>query len=254
MPTTLPSYPFSETPGKIIGHGYSSIVRELGPDWVIKEFNPLKPDGTPKKAEEIALSQNPQHIKELQETQRILSQGIIYGSKIIPTHWVLGKDENGNEKYFTIQKRFIGETLPYLQGPKRFYSFFNEHSDLKQQMLELIWGSKRVLVETGVCDDLHMGNIALVDKDGNFPKLILFDVPNLIRLQKIIYGEPPASKEAKIFILDNMEKRLERLQKYEQGLDITEEEKLALDQKFEIESSKYSDIVRNLLQMKEQLS
>lgn len=254
MATNLESYPSLETPGKEINRGYTSIVRELGPDWVIKEFNPNKPDGTPKNAEEIALSQNPQYIRELQESQRILSQDFIYGNKIIPTYWVLRKDANGVEKYVAIQKRFNGETLANLQGTKRFSNFFNENTELRKQMLELIWGSKRALVETGVCDDLHVGNIALVDKDGKSPKLMLFDVPNLIRLQKIVYGEPYAAKMDKIFILDNMEKRLNRLQRYEQLLGIAEEEKLNLDQKFGIETSKYLEIGRNLLKLKEQIN
>ncbi|HSX39141.1 MAG TPA: hypothetical protein VLI92_00955 [Candidatus Saccharimonadales bacterium] len=252
MTSNIESYPFSESPGKEIGRGYTSIVKELGPDWVIKEFNPLKPDGTPKDKEAFEKSQNPSHIQDLQETQRILSQDSIYGSKILPTYWVLRDDQNGKEKYITIQKRFKGETLEALRDQKRFTKFFNENRDLREQMLELMWGSKKALVEMGICDDLHVGNIALVEKDGKTRELMLFDIPNLIEFQKILYGQPPASTKVRKYILAIMETRASRLEKYEKWIDVTEEEKLALDQKFGIENGKYSNVVNNLLQMKKQ--
>ena len=74
MVSNIESYPFSERPSEEIGHGFLSIAKGLGPNWVTKEFNPTKPDGTAKDKGSYERNQNPQHVKELQETQRILSQ------------------------------------------------------------------------------------------------------------------------------------------------------------------------------------
>jgi hypothetical protein len=261
MSTNIESYPFSEPPGKEINRGYVSIVKEFGPDWVIKEFNPLKPDGTPKEESSYERSQGPSHIKELQETQRILSQDFIYGNKLIPTHWVLDSDENGKEKYFALQKRFRGETISEiiqngdqsLKYNERFKKFFNENPDLRKQMLELMWGTKRALVEMGVFDDFHLGNIAIVKEEGIPPKLKIFDIQNLIRTQRVLYKEPPAPIESRRNVLNKVEKHSSRLEKYENWLGVTEEERSHLDQKFGIGDNKYSTIVKNLLLMKEQL-
>ncbi|MFA6981723.1 MAG: hypothetical protein WC243_01715 [Patescibacteria group bacterium] len=256
----IESYPFAYRPGPEIGQGYVSKVKELGPDWVVKEFNPVTPDGTPKDEGAYERSQKPRHIGELQETQRILSQDFIYGDKLIPTYWVLGSDENGNEKYSTVQKRFQGKTVHdiiingdrAMSYSKRFRTFFGENRQLREQMLELIWGTKRALIEVGVFDDFHAGNIAVVTEEGSEPKMKVFDIQNMIRSQRILYGDPPSPPEYKRHVLENVDKHAERLGKYEEWLEVTEEERAELDRRFGVVDGKYDHTVGRLLQMREQ--
>ncbi len=261
MPSNIESYPFAERPGEEIGKGFVSKVKELGPDWVIKEFNPIKPDGSAKDGMAYERSQNLRHIRELQETQRILSQDFIYGDKMIPTYWVLGSDENGKEKYFTVQRKFSGETVQdiiekgnhSLQYNQRFTEYFNENKELRAQLLELMWGTKRALVETGVFDDFHVGNIAVIIEPDTNPKLKVFDIQNMVGVQKLLYGNSLESPEFRKHILDNVEKHASRLEKYEKWLGVTEQEKVALNRKYGIENGKYGEIINNLLQMREQV-
>lgn len=253
----IENFPFEEEPGEELGRGYESIVRELGPDWVIKEFNPLKPDETPKHEKAYELSQSEKNIKELQETQRFLQSASIFGENIIPSYWVLGQDETGNKKYFTIQKRFNGDTLESIvesQDSKekyddRFGKFFTEHPILREQMVHLIWGSKKALVEMGVFDDFHPDNIAVVNEEDGKQKLKIFDIQNMVKTKRLLYEDPNCPLESKQNILKNTERHATRLERFQKWLNVTEEERQALDTEFGLENNAYENSVSRLLAM-----
>ena len=261
MLSNTESYPFTEEPGKEIGHGFESIVKEFGPDWVVKEFNPVKPDGTAKDERAYGWKQSKTNIKELQETQKILSQDIIYGDKLIPTYWVLGSDVDGKEKYFTVQKRFQGETLQNIirngdesvSYSERFINYFKENIELRSQMMDLVWGSKRALVEMKVFDDFHADNIAVTVENNGEKKLKIFDIQNMLLTQNLLYNDPYCSLETKKRILYNTEKHASRLEKYERWLGVTEEERNRLDAKYGIDQNKYQEEVNNLQEMHKNL-
>jgi len=257
MSSNIEGFPFSEVPGTEVGRGYESIVKELGPNWVIKEFNPLRPDGTAKYEKAYENSQTQKTVGELQETQRILQQATVYGEHIMPTEWVLGQDAEGNPKYFTIQKRFAGETLKDIMVPQneaesysaRFTKFFNENPELRTQMIELLWGTKSALVETGVFPDFHLGNIALTKEIDGAESLKIFDLQNMVKNRKLLYEDTNRSLSTKLNLLGSIEKHVTRLEKYHKWLGITEDEKKLFDQKYNLENNLYENTVDRILTM-----
>jgi hypothetical protein len=261
MSHNIENFPFEAGPGDELGRGFESIVKELGPDWVIKEFNPLKPDGTPKHEKAYEMSQTEANIKELQETQQFLQSDLIFGENLIPIYWVLGRDEDGNKKYFTVQKRFNGDTLENIiesqdsreKYDNRFDQFFVEHPELRSQMLRLIWGSKKALVEMGVFDDFHPDNIAVVDEEDGKQRLEIFDIQNMVKTRRLLYEDPNCPLESKQNILKNTERHASRLERYQKWLNVTEEEKQVLDTEFGIETSAYENTVSRLLAMWEEV-
>ena len=260
MSPNIEGLPFAEEPGEIIGKGYQSIVKELGPDWVIKEFNPYTPDGELKRSTAYKHSQGESNIRELQESQRILQQDSIYGKSLIPVEWVLGQDEEGNKKYFTIQKRFQGETLKKslesedkdIKYETRFANFFNEHPELRTEMMKLMWGTKKAFVETGVFSDFHPDNIAITKDENGNETLKIFDVPNIVRTRKLLYLDPEAPVETQISILNSTEKHAVRLEKYEKWLGVTEEEEKLLNHEYKLEDNIYRKALSKILSTGEQ--
>ena len=260
MSPNIEGLPFAEEPGEILGRGYQSIVKELGPDWVIKEFNPYTPDGEPKRASTYKHNQEESNIRELQESQRILQQDSLYGKSLIPVEWVLGQDDEGNKKYFMIQKRFEGETLKKslesedkdLKYETRFANFFNEHPKLRTEMMRLMWGTKKTFVETGVFSDFHPDNIAITKDENGNEILKIFDVPNIVRTRKLLYLDPEASVETQISILNSTEKHAVRLEKYEKWLGVTEEEKSSLNHEYKLENTVYEKALSKILTIGEQ--
>ncbi|MEK7595377.1 MAG: hypothetical protein AAB443_02165 [Patescibacteria group bacterium] len=257
MSHNIENFPFEQTPGQELGRGFESIVKELGPEWVIKEFNPLKPDGTTKHEKAYEMSQSETNIKELQATQQFLQSELIFGDNFIPTHWVLGNDKEGNKVYFTIQKRFKGDTLEKViesQDSKekydnRFDKYFEQNPELRAQMVRLIWGSKKALVEMGVFDDFHPDNIAVVNEGDNKQRLMIFDLQNMMKTKRLLYEDPNCPIESKRNILKNTERHASRIERYEEWLHITEAEKLKLNEEFKLENNAYENSVSKLLSM-----
>lgn len=254
------SYPFAEPIGDVIGKGKESIVHELGPNWVVKEFNPLDENGELKDPKSYERSQSERYIKEYQETQRVLSQDFVFGDKLLPIQWVLGTDEKGNPKYFTLQKRIESNTLtntikngrdeiPDEEFIRRFKLLSETNPVFREEMLELVWGAKRALIETGVFYDFHPGNIA-VQRDGS---LKIIDLPNMVHSANLVYSEGDKYLRAKHKILGKVEKHHDRLQDFEKWLEVTPSEREGLDNKFGTEDNKYEDVVTHLRKMRDNL-
>jgi len=259
--TRQESYPFAERPGNQIGNGYEVLVKELGNDWVIKEYNPLKPDGEEKSLMRYQRSQSKGEIIESRQSQNLLSSEEYYGDRLLPKYWVLGSDEHGTEKVFTVQKRFKGPDLfeaIKIKGRGQlneevFNAYFEEHPEQREQLLDLIWTSKKIFVNLGVFDDFHLQNAAVIDQEDGTSKLMVFDTQNVLGTSELLYGNTKASPKTKLAVLEGTNKHVERYKVYERLLGVTQEEIDELNRKHGFANGDYENGIQALEKLKAEL-
>jgi hypothetical protein len=255
------SYPFSERAGVQLGNGYEVLVKELGTDWVIKEFNPLTSEGEAKSIRSYQRSQSKGEVMENRHSQNLLSKDEYYGDRLLPKYWIIGSDEFGTEKIFTVQKKFKGTELfeairkggSEQVNEEAFNTYFVKYPEQREQLLDLIWTSKKIFVNLGVFDDFHLQNVAVTEQDNGTEKLMVFDTQNVLGTSELLYGDSKAPLKSKLAILNDTNKHVERYQKFEQLLGISQDEMAQLNLKHGFTTEDYEKGISALDKLKAQL-
>jgi hypothetical protein len=240
-------FPFSHLPSidsetakeKIIGKGWESQVKSLGPDWVIKEVNPNSSTDKPRSQEMLDFLRNPDRVKKMQSDQNKL-EGIFGVSHFARSHFVYGKDQNDKEGYMLVQKFIPGKILGDLIGT----DYVNTQEMIlknRDQFMDIIWGIKKSFVEFGVPLDFHPGNVMKNDTTGN---LVIMDAGFPSEEYDVIKDDIVTERTQNAF--KNSYERLERISRYEELLQLTLEEKEKLDKKYNINDENYKKRIQDI--------
>jgi hypothetical protein len=232
-------FPFAYLQGEFIGKGAESIVKELGPDWVIKEVNPTDKQGNARSQKTIEWFRNPDRVRELNKEQIILEQ-LIGKEHFVRSYFIYGEDQNGNEGYMMVQKRIDGKTVRDLVGSE--YSSPREMIyQNREQLMEIVWGVKKAFIELGVPVDFHDGNMI---KETGTGRIVLVDCGFPSEENSRVFG-------TKVYeginrTLANEYKRIDRIRYYETYLKLSEEEKQKLDTKHEVSDEAFNSRVQRI--------
>ena len=239
----LPSRDTETNEEKIIGTGWESQVKMLGPDWVLKEVNPFTSWGEERSQEMINYLRNPERVRAIMDDQDKISK--IFGEEhFARSYFIYGKDQNGKEGYILVQKFIPGKALSEMIGVdyKNTDEMINEN---REQFKDIVWGLKKSFIEFGVPIYFHPGNLIKNEKTG---KIVIMDTGIPSREFRTVMSDERTEKAFNIF--ENAYKRLDRMNRYERLLKLTEEEKLELDNKYDITDKQYNDRLENLNNMK----
>jgi len=219
--------PFAHQPGETIGIGRESVVKELGPDWVIKEVNPLNENGEKRSEGHMEWFRSPERVKSLSREQEKLEE--IFGKDhFLRAHFVYGKDAEGKEGYMMVQKRIEGDTMRDLVGEE--YSSTKEMIEQnREEYMEIVWGAKKAFIELGVPIDFHDGNMVKEASTGN---IVLIDSGFPSEEGSFVFsGEGRRANNA----LTRAYQRVDRIKEYEGFLGLGQREVEELNQKYGID-------------------
>ncbi|MFC1755778.1 hypothetical protein ACFLZK_00080 [Patescibacteria group bacterium] len=237
--------PFEHKPGEKIGSGYESIVRELGPDWVIKEINPYKPSGEKKSSGEINFSRSPERIKVINKNQERLEE--IFGKEhFARTYFVKVEDKGNKDEYVMVQKRIKGTVFSEVAGIE-FTSNKQMVESSREDFKNIIWGVKKATVELGVPMDIHAGNIMREEKTG---RLVIFDSGVPSEEADLVFNSD-LDRAKRAFI--RADRRINRIREYEGYLELTEEERKELNEKYDLNDEDFERQVEKVDEQKERL-
>lgn len=236
-------WPLKVLPGKTIGSGYESEVFMIGDDMVMKKVNLVNAKGEERSLEMIKYLRSPERIKEMIHTQKILLD--IFGEEHFEkTEFIYANDPDGNEGFLLFQKFIPGKVLSELIG--------TEYKDSKEmveknrdQFKDIVWGLKKAFIVFGVPIDFHPGNL-IQNKNTGEIKVIDTGIPSdeytVVSSDKII--------NRTINTFEIAYRRLERINRYERFLNLSDEEKDTLNQKYKITDADYESRIQNLDEFK----
>ncbi len=239
----LPSKDIETNKEKVIGTGWESQVKMLGPEWVIKEVNPFNSRGEERSQDMLDHLRNPERVKEIMGIQDKF--GEIFGEEhFARSYFVYGKDQNGKEGYILVQKFIPGKVLSEIIGTE--YKDTQEMVEKnREQFKDIVWGLKKSFIEFGVPLDFHPGNLIKNEKTGN---IMIMDTGIPTQEFRAISSDENSDRILNTF--ENAYRRLERMDRYEKFLNLTKEEKTELNNKYSITDEKYKNSVKNLDEMK----
>lgn len=214
--------------------GSMSLVHELlikGQQYVVKEPNSELAEKNPDFFASTKTERYLENIKKDYEDYRV-----IFGDRIPETMFVRGNDKiTGEPTNYIFQKKIEGKsfesTLNSLDGAQKTQFI----RDNREQLLDLLWGSKEAMLKYGCLPDFHGGNLIVDSGDGK----IYFVDPGLLRDTK-----DETERGNLIPILH----RIETVEAIENMLAVTNEEKAQLDAKIghEIDNSLYVTKINQL--------
>lgn len=223
----------------VLGTGWESIVKRLGPDWVLKEVNRFNSEGKERSQEMIDNLRGPERIQKTMKDQNKLEQ--IFGDEhFVKNYYIYGKDLKGEEGYIVVQKLVPGKSLSSLIGTE--YSDTRDMvSKNREEIKEILWGLKKAFIEFGVPIDFHPGNLIKNEKTGN---LVIIDTGIPSDEYRVITDSKVT--ERTVNTMENAYTRLTRMRRYEEYLHLNEEEKDSLDKKFNISDDSYRKRVEEI--------
>lgn len=235
----LPSINTDTRQEHIIGEGWESVVKQLGPNVVLKEVNHFDSQGNQRSQEKITSLRSVDRVEEMTLSQARLEE--IFGTEhFARASFIYSKDQNGKEGYVLVQRLINGETLANLIGTE--YSNTQEMIlKNREQFMDIVWGLKKSFIEFGVPIDFHPGNLIREDETGN---LVIMDTGIPSEVYRVITDEGATERAATA--LEHVYKRMERIQKYENFLHLSAEEKRYLNEKYQITDDEYKDSISNI--------
>lgn len=237
--------PFAHQPGEVIGTGRESIVKELGPDWVIKEVNPLNARGENRSEGRMAWFRSPERVKGLSKEQEKLEE--IFGKDHFPrAYFVYGKDAEGKEGYMMVQKRIEGDTMRDLIGDE-----YESEKDMieqnREQYMAIVWGTKKAFVELGVPIDFHDGNMVRETNTGN---IVLIDTGFPSEEGSFVFdGEGHRAHHG----LTRAYQRVDRIKQYENFLNLSQREIRELNEQYGLDETDFDNQIEKLDEVRDKL-
>ncbi len=250
MTTEIPGdFPFSELPDEeVLGTGYESIIRKLGPNWVYKEVNPLDFRGNPKSPENIEKARSKETVLKNIEEQKIL-ENIFGGDHFEKSYYVYGENPQGEKEYMLVQRYIPGKNIEELTkgDNKKYESLEQLVTEFREQFKDIVWAAKRAFLEFGVPPDISLENFMKNDSNGN---IILMD-----------YGTPArdyeqfANTESSVKMpeerVEGFFKRVNRINELESYLKLSDDERDFLDKKYDVSSDIVAEKTEQLIKFEE---
>ncbi len=240
-------FPFVYLPSKdketgedvVLGSGWESVVKMLGPDLVLKKVNRFNSSGEERSQEMIDYLTSPERIHKIMKDQQRLED--IFGEeRFKKNYYINGKDPEGNDGYMTVQEFVPGKSLSSLIGTE-YLDTKDMVSKNREEIKEIIWGLKKAFIEFGVPIDFHPGNLIKNEKTGN---LVIIDTGIPSDEYRVITDSKVT--ERTVNTMENAYTRLTRMRRYEEYLNLTKDEKNELDIKFNVSDDSYRKRVEEI--------
>lgn len=241
--------PFEHQPGEEIGSGWESVVRELGPNWVIKEVNPFDEKGKRRSKERIEGMRSLERVMSYSEEQRRLEE--IFGKEHFNrVHFVQARKNARNmekePEYLMVQKRVRGEKVSDID--QRDYKSTHEMIlDNREEFKHIVWGAKKVFAELGTSMDFHEGNMVREEGTG---RVVIVDSGFPSESAKVIYKQKNERSKDALF---RAYRRINRIKEFETYLELTEEEKVEMDEEFDLSEESYNEQLERLAEARNRL-
>lgn len=231
--------------GESLGHGREWEVFDVG-DNVLKILNVYNSEGERRPEGELSWWNGEKRKQDMENDQEVIQK--ILGDIYVPLDYQFINKTDGNQEIIAIQRKIVGESVNNLLGTELYPNeeqFITKH---REQMAETIWGLKKVFTILQAPVDFHTGNM-MEEKDTG--KIYLIDVGSPTIDRRKIFDEDPSSRTSAA--LSRAYKRLERLEHYEEVLELSEKEKGLLDHKYDVTSEDYFRAKKALLDRQDQL-
>ncbi len=175
----------------------------------------------------------------------------IFGDLLPETQYIIGEPREGNELgFYILQERINGKTwTEFTKGKssQQNQEFMMQHRD---QLINLIGGARKVLIETGASVDIWGDNI-MVDENEKF---VLIDPGTPSELESHLSDLHQLPKEMRTLLANNLLKRVNDLSKYPLAIEMTAEEVQLMNEKFGFTQYQYEQASSQLVSRCESLS
>jgi hypothetical protein len=166
------------------------------------------------------------------------------------TKYIIGEPTEDNELgFYILQKRVNGKTWSEFsknRTSEQNKEYMMQHRD---QLIDLIGGARKILIETGACVDIWGDNI-MVDEHGDF---VLIDPGSPSELERHFTDLIQLPKEMRSLLANNLLKRATDLQDYPSAIEMTKEEIDEMNKIFEFTQDQYEEATNILVRSCEQL-
>lgn len=239
------------TPKEPFGQGCEWIVEifEGDPDLVIKTVNPFNSDGGKRTDGELSWWNGERRKQNLEKDQEAFIK--VFGDSYVPLDYQYMTGKDGERSFIALQKRVRGISVDKLIGTNEYPNERIFLTKNREQIADMLWGAKKMFVDFGTPFDFHAGNMMQEDETG---KLLLIDVGSPTMTTRAIFEEEHATDRIKVSKnLFRSYKRLERIERYEEILNLSQEEKDVLDEKYGINPDDYFKTKKAILDRQDKL-
>ncbi len=254
--------PFNENAlGELVGEGAESKVTEIHPGYVVKEpntqkmldkfiegFRPENVDEQQMLRDIAYYFESDEHFKNYKKDFVQLKE--IFGAMLTDTDFVIGEPREGNKSgHYIFQKKVDGVVWTDFSKsltPQQHETFLSDH---RAELLTLIGGARKVLVEFGSPMDLWGGNV-MVEQKGKNERLVLIDPGAPSEFRTLIDGGLVAKlpqRMRKLFSNIILE-ATSSLDEYIKALDLSETEQQEINKQFGITDDLYETAKNELRQ------
>jgi hypothetical protein len=175
----------------------------------------------------------------------------VFGDLLPDTQYIIGEPRKGNELgFYILQKRINGKTWTEFtkdRSPEQNKEYMMQHRD---QLIDLIGGARKVLIEIGASVDIWGDNI-MVDEKGNF---VLIDPGSPSELERHFSDLTSLPKEMRSLLANNLLKRATDLKGYPNAVEMTNEEIEKMNEKFGFTQEQYEQATSRLVSRCEMLA
>ena len=227
-------FDFGYAPGKEIGKGYESIVKEFGGGWVTKGVNPIDIfTKEPKSEVRLAKLKSREEAERVVREQQVLERLMGY-ERFRRMVYVEVKGDDGKPEYRALQKKVDGiELLKEMHSRK--ISEERELIENRDEMLEVLWGSKAVLVHYGVPIDFHLGNF-MREKGTNTVQVIDAGSP-----ASVADNMTKGSVEDRKRVFLRVMRRVRRMERTEKILNPSDDERERLGKRYGVTTDELTE-------------
>lgn len=179
------------------------------------------------------------------------AMGEIFKGLLPETHFIIGEPRQGNERgFYILQDRINGKT--WSEFTKNRSSDQNQEFMMKHrnQLINLIGGARRVLVELGGTVDIWGDNI-MVDNEEHF---LLIDPGSPSEFERLFDSLLKLPKDMRTYIAKVLLIRLNDLEKYPSSINMSEDEINAMNESAGITGEQYEEARKKQLSKCEQLT
>lgn len=175
----------------------------------------------------------------------------IFGDLLPETQYIIGEPRKDNEQgYYILQQKINGKTWSEFSKGKpsqENQEFLMLH---RNQLMDLIGGARKVLIESGATVDIWGDNLMVDEND----KFVLIDTGSPSELERQFTDLLELPKDMRSRLADTLLRRVTDLNKYPASIEMTDQEIKLMNEKFSFTQEQYEQASNQLLSRCETLS
>jgi len=168
----------------------------------------------------------------------------IFGDLLADTQYIIGEPREGNELgFYILQEKINGKNWTEFSKGKtseQNQEFLMQHRD---QLINLIGGARKVLIETGASVDIWGDNV-MVDKNDNF---VLIDPGSPSELERHYDELTKLPKDMSTLLAENLHQRARDLERYPSVIEMADEEISEMNKRFGFTDDQYEKASKKLM-------